>query len=110
MKQTISAKKGILISFLICFVFAFVQLLFINGVKIGSYDYIHSMMFCRDGFDNSIFVNYFYAVFVTFVQHIMPQINAFIILEILFSFLAFWSICNMLFKKYATKTAVILSV
>lgn len=97
-------------SFAICFIFSFLSLLFINGTTIGADDYLHSIMFGRDGFDNSLFVNYFYATFITALQKIMPGFNAFVILEILLSFLAFWGICNTLFKKFSNKTALVLSI
>ena len=73
-------------------------------------DYNNSILICNQHFYYNSSVNYILAVLIGTLQYAVTDFNCFVLVEILFSFMAFSSFTFVFLDKYNMRKAVIFSL
>lgn len=73
-------------------------------------DYYHSVLICRDHFYYSSDVNYILAVIVGTVQYAFPDINCFVLAQVLLSYASFTAITFVFADKYNKNKSFVFSL
>ncbi len=76
----------------------------------SSRDYYNSILICREHFYYSSSVNYILAVIVGTIQYALPDINCFVLMEVVLSFFAFTSISFVFADKYNYRKAFVFTM
>lgn len=73
-------------------------------------DYNNSILICNQHFYYSSSINYILAAIIGTIQYAFTDFNCFVLVEILFSFMAFSSFTFVFLDKYNSRKAVIFSI
>ena len=73
-------------------------------------DYNNSILICNQHFYYSSSINYILAAIIGTLQYVFADFNCFVLVEILFSFMAFSSFTFVFLDKYNSRKAVIFSI
>ncbi len=73
-------------------------------------DYNNSILICNQHFYYSSSINYILAAIIGTIQYVFADFNCFVLVEILFSFMAFSSFTFVFLDKYNSRKAVIFSI
>ena len=103
-------KNNIFISLLITFISLF-GILSVCSFKISYFtnDDLNISWLISEGYI-PLFLNYFFAVFLIFVQKFFAQINIFMLSQVIANFIAMWIINYIFLKKFKLKQGIYFSI
>lgn len=100
-------KSSMLFAFVLNAVFLALCVIFTSFTYETSADFYNSMRICRDHIYTNATVNYLLASLIGTAQYAFPNINCFVLFEVLASFFAFTSITFVFADKYNKRKAFI---
>lgn len=100
-------KSSILFAFLLNAFFLTLCVIFTSFTYETTVDYYNSIYICRDHIYANANINYILAMLIGTVQYVFPDINCFVVFEVLASFAAFVSITFVFADKYNKRKAFV---
>lgn len=102
-------KSSFLFAFVLNAVFLATCVVFTSFTYESATDYYNSIYICRDHFYANANINYILAMLIGTVQYAFPNINCFVLFEVMASFAAFTSITFVFADKYNKRKAFVYS-